>query len=79
LSRFDVLCVVRDTPDPQDDERLAKFVVNSHIRHHPGQETIESEKIREELSRLPCEQGNSDDHDMVKLDMHVLSIILCED
>lgn len=35
LSRFDILCVVRDTPDPELDERLAKFVINSHIRHHP--------------------------------------------
>ncbi|ODM86799.1 DNA replication licensing factor mcm2, partial [Orchesella cincta] len=35
LSRFDILCVVRDTPDPEVDERLARFVINSHIRHHP--------------------------------------------
>ncbi|KAI9787016.1 MAG: MCM DNA helicase complex subunit [Peltula sp. TS41687] len=37
LSRFDILCVVRDTVDPEEDERLAKFVVNSHGRSHPGQ------------------------------------------
>lgn len=30
LSRFDILCVVRDTVDPSEDERLAKFVVESH-------------------------------------------------
>ncbi|KAK2182088.1 hypothetical protein NP493_367g01023 [Ridgeia piscesae] len=36
LSRFDVLCVVRDTVDPVEDERLAKFVVASHARHHPN-------------------------------------------
>ncbi|KAI9799770.1 MAG: MCM DNA helicase complex subunit [Piccolia ochrophora] len=35
LSRFDVLVVVRDTVDPAEDERLAKFVVNSHGRAHP--------------------------------------------
>lgn len=35
LSRFDILCVVRDTVDPVEDERLAKFVVNSHGRAHP--------------------------------------------
>ncbi|PSN64565.1 MCM-domain-containing protein [Corynespora cassiicola Philippines] len=35
LSRFDILCVVRDTVDPSEDERLAKFVVNSHGRAHP--------------------------------------------
>ncbi|XP_029633599.1 DNA replication licensing factor mcm2 [Octopus sinensis] len=36
LSRFDVLCVVRDTVDPIQDERLAKFVVSSHMKHHPS-------------------------------------------
>ena len=35
LSRFDVLCVVRDTVDPVEDERLARFVVGSHGRAHP--------------------------------------------
>lgn len=36
LSRFDILCVVRDTVDAVQDEYLARFVVNSHIRHHPN-------------------------------------------
>ena len=36
LSRFDVLCVVRDTVDPVADEKLARFVVGSHARSHPG-------------------------------------------
>lgn len=36
LSRFDVLCVVRDQVDPIQDEKLARFVVDSHIRHHPS-------------------------------------------
>lgn len=36
LSRFDILCVVRDMVDPVEDERLARFVVGSHVRHHPG-------------------------------------------
>lgn len=35
LSRFDILCVVRDTADPAEDERLATFVVSSHGRAHP--------------------------------------------
>ncbi|KAL7266564.1 MCM DNA helicase complex subunit [Rhizina undulata] len=35
LSRFDILCVVRDTVDPEVDERLAAFVVASHGRSHP--------------------------------------------
>ncbi|XP_050308294.1 DNA replication licensing factor Mcm2 [Anthonomus grandis grandis] len=36
LSRFDILCVVRDEIDPIQDQHLARFVVNSHIRHHPS-------------------------------------------
>ncbi|EPE06658.1 dna replication licensing factor mcm2 [Ophiostoma piceae UAMH 11346] len=38
LSRFDILCVVRDTVDPAEDERLARFIVNSHSRSHPAVE-----------------------------------------
>lgn len=35
LSRFDVLCVVKDNVDPVADELLARFVVGSHLRSHP--------------------------------------------
>jgi DNA replication licensing factor MCM2 len=42
LSRFDVLCVVRDTVDPVEDEMLARFVVDSHVRHHPASEPSET-------------------------------------
>lgn len=35
MSRFDILSVVKDEIDPMQDRHLAKFVVNSHIRHHP--------------------------------------------
>ena len=36
LSRFDVLCVVKDEVDPMQDKHLAEFVVASHIKHHPS-------------------------------------------
>lgn len=36
LSRFDILCVVKDTVDREADGRLAEFVVNSHMRSHPS-------------------------------------------
>lgn len=36
LQRFDILCVLQDVVDPVADERLAKFVVESHIRSHPA-------------------------------------------
>ncbi|EEH47383.2 MCM DNA helicase complex subunit MCM2 [Paracoccidioides brasiliensis Pb18] len=35
LSRFDILCVVRDTVSPEEDELLAKFVVDSHSKANP--------------------------------------------
>lgn len=41
LSRFDILCVVRDTADPDEDERLANFVVNSHGRAHPSKISVD--------------------------------------
>merc|ERR1719233_1047002 len=44
LSRFDILCVVRDTVDPVADERLANFVVSSHIRHHPSNDMEDVER-----------------------------------
>ncbi|KAL8748136.1 MAG: hypothetical protein Q9190_000098 [Brigantiaea leucoxantha] len=42
LSRFDILCVVRDTVDPAEDERLAQFVVGSHGRAHPASSSSNS-------------------------------------
>ncbi|KYK57326.1 DNA replication licensing factor mcm2 [Drechmeria coniospora] len=36
LSRFDILCVVRDMVEPAEDERLARFIVGSHGRSHPS-------------------------------------------
>ncbi|KAJ5072865.1 DNA helicase [Anaeramoeba ignava] len=41
LSRFDILCVVRDTVDPIYDEKLAKFVVESHVKSHPNSRAME--------------------------------------
>lgn len=41
LSRFDILCVVKDEADPSIDEMLANFVVGSHTRSHPN---FDSEK-----------------------------------
>jgi DNA replicative helicase MCM subunit Mcm2 (Cdc46/Mcm family) len=35
LSRFDILCVVRDVANHVLDEHLARFVCNSHIKSHP--------------------------------------------
>ncbi|SCV04028.1 LAMI_0H12860g1_1 [Lachancea mirantina] len=42
LSRFDILCVVRDLVDEATDERLARFVVDSHARSHPDSDLLEA-------------------------------------
>ncbi|KAF7134331.1 hypothetical protein RHSIM_Rhsim08G0136200 [Rhododendron simsii] len=35
VSRFDILCVLKDVVDPIKDEMLAKFVVDSHFKSQP--------------------------------------------
>jgi DNA replication licensing factor MCM2 len=45
LSRFDVLCVVKDNVDPVMDELLARFVVGSHLRSHPKFEADEEMQV----------------------------------
>ncbi|KAL1974146.1 hypothetical protein VTN31DRAFT_5706 [Thermomyces dupontii] len=52
LSRFDILCVIRDTVQPSEDERLAKFVVESHHRANPGRPQ------RDAQGRLIDKDGN---------------------
>ncbi|KAK6531560.1 MCM DNA helicase complex subunit [Arthrobotrys megalospora] len=49
LSRFDVLCVVRDTVNPETDELLAKFVVSSHGSSHPLSKGTENGHARNEV------------------------------
>ncbi|KAI6249901.1 DNA replication licensing factor mcm2 [Erysiphe necator] len=63
LSRFDILCVVRDTVDPEEDEFLAKFVVGSHSRSHPSQikETQNISNESEEQSSGQRNQSKKDD------------------
>ena len=49
IQRFDILCVLQDNIDPLADERLAKFVVASHVRSHPeGCLTLEEAREQEQ-------------------------------
>jgi len=41
LSRFDILCVVKDEVDMNADAALATFVINSHIKNHPHNVKLE--------------------------------------
>lgn len=45
LSRFDVLCVVKDEVDINSDSALATFVINSHIKNHPDNVKLEKEDM----------------------------------
>ncbi|KAJ2885064.1 MCM DNA helicase complex subunit [Coemansia aciculifera] len=54
LSRFDVLCVVRDEVDPVKDELLARFVVQSHTRSHPLL-AAQPDQPEEEESAMPTD------------------------
>lgn len=68
LSRFDIICVVRDLVDEESDERLAKFVVGSHFRSHP--ENLEKEEMLANKNNNnnnedgTIENGNDDDEDI---------------
>uniref|UniRef100_A0A1I8FB31 DNA replication licensing factor MCM2 n=1 Tax=Macrostomum lignano TaxID=282301 RepID=A0A1I8FB31_9PLAT len=50
ICRFDVLCVVRDQVDPVQDEKLARFVVGSHMRHHPCLSEGERQQLADSLA-----------------------------
>lgn len=65
LSRFDILCVVRDTVDPEEDERLANFVVNSHHRANPPRPATDDngDPIEDEDEEMQDQVTNTnDDH-----------------
>ncbi|XP_007050002.2 PREDICTED: DNA replication licensing factor MCM2 [Theobroma cacao] len=60
ISRFDILCVVKDVVDPVIDEMLAKFVVDSHFRSQPKGANIDDKAFSEsqeetEVSARPDE------------------------
>ncbi|KAF4125977.1 DNA replication licensing factor MCM2 [Geosmithia morbida] len=61
LSRFDILCVVRDTVEPEEDERLARFIVGSHSRSHPQQQSQQSQTQQDSMDvENPSEQTQTD-------------------
>lgn len=65
LSRFDVLCIVKDEIDPMQDRHLAKFVVNSHIKHHPTDSAERTERTQA-IVLDPTTQGLCIPQDLLK-------------
>ncbi|KAI9137071.1 MCM-domain-containing protein [Paraphysoderma sedebokerense] len=66
LSRFDILCVVKDRVDPTMDELLARFVVESHIRSHPTGKKGEEGEEADTALRLGEE---TEDKDLIPQDL----------
>ncbi|KKK15321.1 hypothetical protein P175DRAFT_0476751 [Aspergillus ochraceoroseus IBT 24754] len=62
LSRFDILCVVRDLVDPSEDERLASFVVESHHRANP------TKPLKDETGKLINTDGERVDEEGYRVD-----------
>jgi len=59
LSRFDIMCVVRDTVDPAEDERLANFVVKSHGRAHPAANSTDNNQNAMDVEHEAQVQGEA--------------------
>ncbi|PKY08454.1 putative DNA replication licensing factor Mcm2 [Aspergillus campestris IBT 28561] len=64
LSRFDILCVVRDMVNPDEDERLANFVVESHHRANPARPIYDQQghPINADGDRIDDEGYRVDNH-----------------
>lgn len=62
LSRFDILCVIRDTVQPDEDERLASFVVESHHRANPPR------PLKDDKGRLINADGQLIDEEGYRVD-----------
>lgn len=55
LQRFDILCVLQDRVDPVDDERLADFVISSHMRSNPIKKVVDPD--------APVDEAPEEDED----------------
>ena len=45
LSRFDILTVIKDDAQPEVDDALATFVLNSHMKSHPRIRQLEKDTV----------------------------------
>ncbi|GJN13092.1 hypothetical protein PR202_ga31426 [Eleusine coracana subsp. coracana] len=68
ISRFDVLCVVKDIVDPFTDEMLARFVVDSHARSQPKGANLE-DRVATDLDDDPLAAARQADPDVLSQDM----------
>eukprot|EP01039_Chlorochromonas_danica_P003922 gene3925-4286_t len=59
LQRFDVICILPDIVDPIADERLARFVVGSHMRSHPLFHTKTTQPTNKSSENDPLQANTS--------------------
>ncbi|CAN0902267.1 DNA replication licensing factor MCM2 [Linum grandiflorum] len=67
VSRFDILCVVKDVVDPVLDEMLAKFVVDSHFKSQAKGATIDDRSMND--SQEDSQDTGPVDPDIIPQDM----------
>jgi DNA replication licensing factor MCM2 len=64
LSRFDILCVVRDIVNSDNDERLAKFVIDSHMRSlSMNDDENDDEEMEDEAEESPLKTSRRAAHE----------------
>ncbi|CAI5715898.1 unnamed protein product [Peronospora destructor] len=69
LQRFDLLCILQDKVDPVDDERLADFVISSHMRSNAKKKNANEE---DELSAMTQSMQVGDNDASMTLDQELL-------
>lgn len=52
LSRFDILTVIKDEAKVEEDDMLATFVINSHMKNHPSLKSNDPEIKAEKEAKL---------------------------
>eukprot|EP00485_Elphidium_margaritaceum_P002349 CAMPEP_0202687664 /NCGR_PEP_ID=MMETSP1385-20130828/3322_1 /ASSEMBLY_ACC=CAM_ASM_000861 /TAXON_ID=933848 /ORGANISM="Elphidium margaritaceum" /LENGTH=878 /DNA_ID=CAMNT_0049342499 /DNA_START=79 /DNA_END=2715 /DNA_ORIENTATION=- len=63
LTRFDILAVVKDKVDIIHDEKLANFVVDSHIKYHPSEQVVDAAEEAEQQQQDSQASGNGNGGD----------------
>lgn len=66
ISRFDIICVVRDENNEFKDTTLIKFVVRSHMKSHHDVEESELARIEEKDLKDKMEEYECIDQDLLK-------------
>lgn len=66
ISRFDVICIIKDEVDPIADACLASFVVRSHIKSHHETDDKTIAAIEEKNAQDKAEQYELIDQDLLR-------------